>query len=437
MKNNITQPKKADYTWIIITLCFLSVCTGMGFCSSGRTMYLTAITDALGIERGAFSLNDTIRFITTTVINLFLGTLTNKFGTKKLMCAGFLCLIGFALLNSVAEHLYVFYIAGVLLGIGIAWTGTTMVSVVINKWCNKNKGAITGAILAANGLGGAVAAQVLSPMIFEEGNPFGYRNSYRVVALILSCTLALIIIFFRNNPKGEENSPVSVHKKHKVRGTGWVGMDSSEALKKPYLYITLICMTFTGMSLQGLGGIATPHMYDLGMDKQFVANIMTLSNLCLLGSKFFIGFLYDRIGMKLTMNICFVSSFVSLLGVVFMSDTPIGRTIAVIRIVFSSIALPLETVMLPLFASELFGNKSFEKMVGLFASASTTGFALGSPFANVCFDIFGDYNIPFIVFFCLMLFVTVTMQFVLYKANGDKKIILEQEAKKNEQEIAV
>lgn len=417
--------KKFDYTWVIVALCFLCICTGLGLCSGGRTMYLTAITEALNIKRSAFSLNDTFRYVTTTVVNLFFGLLISKFGTKKLMCAGFVCLIGFALLNSYAEHLYVFYIAGVLLGVGLSWTGTTMVSAVINRWCTKNKGTITGAVLAANGLGSAVGVQILSPIIFEPGNPFGYRNSYRLVAIALAITLVLILLFFRESPKGSENVPVSVQKKRKARGAGWVGMDYGEATKKPYFYLALVCMMLTGMALQGLNGIATPHMYDIGLDKPYVATLMTVSSLCLLGSKFLTGFMYDRTGMKITMNICLFCSFLSLAGLVLITNTPVGKIIALIRIIFSSVALPLETVMLPLFASELFGNKSFDKIVGIFSSASTAGFALGSPLANLCFDIFGNYNLPFIIFAVLMLFVTITMQFVLRNANRDRKIILE------------
>lgn len=427
--------KKFDYSWVIIALCFLSVCISLGFCSSGRTMYLTAITDALGIPRSAFSLNDTFRYVTTTILNLFFGLLVNRFGTKKLMCAGFACLIGFAVLNSVAEHIIVFYIAGILLGIGLSWTGTTMVSVVINRWVKTNKGTVTGAILAANGLGGAVSVQILSPIIFEEGNAFGYRNSYRLVALILAVVLVLIIFFFRDAPKGETVEPIAVKKKRKARGAGWVGVEFREVAKKPYFYLALICMMFTGMSLQGLGGISTPHMYDIGLEKAFVATLMTTSSLCLLASKFLVGFLYDKRGMKLTMNICLFSSFVSLIALVLVSNTPIGKVIAFVRIIFAAIALPLETVMLPLFASELFGNKDFDKVVGMFSAASTAGFALGSPFANLCFDLLGDYNVPFIVFAVLMIFVAVTMQFVLHFANRDRAVILEREARAAEETL--
>ena len=65
----------------------------LGFCSSGKTYYLTAITDALSIPRGAYSLTDTFRFVSTTVVNIFFGSLIAKFGSKKLILAGFASLM--------------------------------------------------------------------------------------------------------------------------------------------------------------------------------------------------------------------------------------------------------------------------------------------------------------------------------------------------------
>lgn len=425
MEKRDLYERKVDYSWVIIGLCFAMVFTSLGFCSSGRTLYLTAITGALDIPRGAFAMNDTFRFVTTTVVNLFFGTLVARFGTKKLICAGFACLIAFALLNSMATSLYVFYFAGILLGVGLSWTGTTMVSTIINKWCRKNKGTFTGAILAANGIGGAIAVQVLSPIIFQEGNPFGYRISYRLVSLILAVMLVLILIFYRENPKGSEGEKTpEAGRKRKVRGTGWVGMEYKEALRKPYFYISLLCMFLTGMVLQGLSGIAVPHMYDIGMDVEYVAVLVSLSGIFLSCSKFLTGFLYDRFGMRISMNICLFSAFLSMFILVILSNTPTGRVLAFVRTIFGALALPLETVMLPLFAVEFFGNKPFEKLVGIFVSVSAAGFAVGSPFGNLCYDIFGDYKIAFLVFAVLMLVVAVSLQFVLSAANRDRQKIL-------------
>ncbi|MBO7170530.1 MAG: MFS transporter, partial [Clostridia bacterium] len=82
-------------------------------------------------------------------------------------------------------------------------------------------------------------------------------------------------------------------------------------------------------------------------------------------------------------------------------------------------------VMLPIFVVEFFGNKSFEKLIGFFTAASTAGFAIGSPLGNVCYDIFGDYKLAFLIFGILMIIVTVSMQFVLKATRKDRKIILE------------
>ena len=300
--------KKLNYSWVMIVLCFLIVCVTLGLCSSGRTMYLTAITDALGFKRSAFSLNDTFRFVTTTIVSLFFGPLVNKFGPKKLVCAGFICLISFALINSFATQLWMFYAGGVLLGVGLAWTTTTMMSAVVNIWTKEeHKGKVTGAILSANGLGGAIAVQILTPIIFEEGNPFGYRNSYTLVAIVLAIVLALVIIFFRDKPKGAEN--VKIEKKQKkVRGRGWVGMEYKDILRKPYFYLACVCIAFTGMGLQGLGGITIPHMYDVGLDKQLVATISSTSSIICMFTKFLTGFMYISRRLLSSRALCALSA---------------------------------------------------------------------------------------------------------------------------------
>jgi len=424
MENGNLHGRKWDYSWVIIGLCFLVIFTGMGFCSSGRAMYLTAITDALDLSRGAFSVSNSLRYITTTILNLFFGRLVGRFGTKKLLCAGFVCLIGFALLNSVATELLTFYIGGVLLGMGISWTGTTMVSTVVNKWCRKNKATVSGIVLAANGIGGATATQVLSPIIFREGDPFGYRTSYRLVAVLLTVVLVLLLIFFRDAPKGDTEKTV-VSKKRKVRGAGWVGMEYNEVIRKPYFYVALGSMFLTGMVLQGLAGITQPHMYDMGMDVAFVAATASISGILLTFSKFMTGWMYDRFGIRLSMNLALFSAFVSMMLLIVLDNTPLGRVLAFVRLPFHCIALPLETVMLPIFASEFFGNKPFERLIGLFVAASAAGFAVGETFANTCFDIFGDYKLAFAVFAALMAVSTAALQYVLWAANRDKKRILD------------
>ena len=357
-------------------------------------------------------------------MNLFLGSLIQRFGTKKLICTGFFCLIGSAVIKAAATQLWAFYAAGILMGIGLSWTGTAMISTVLNKWCKENKATITGAALAANGIGGAVAVQIISPIIFEEGNPFGYRNSYYLISIILAVVLVLLLIFYRN-PPAEENAEPAKPGKKKPRGAGWEGMEYEEVIRKPYFYIALVCMFLIGMVLQGLGGIGVPHMYDIGLDVDFVAFLTSVGGVALTCTKFLTGFLYDRFGIKFSMNLALICAFLSMLILVFMKNTPVWHFLAFLRQFIGSIATPLQTIMLPIFAVEFFGNKAFDRLIGFFTAASSAGFAIGSPFGNVCYDIFGDYRPAFMVFALLMAVSAISLQFVLRSAHRDRKRILE------------
>jgi len=99
VKATTGEKKKFDYKWVIVALSFLMVMICLGFCSSPKSLFIGPVTDALGIKRSLFSINDSMRFISTAVINIFFGSLINRYGAKKLICAGFISLILFCHLH--------------------------------------------------------------------------------------------------------------------------------------------------------------------------------------------------------------------------------------------------------------------------------------------------------------------------------------------------
>lgn len=66
------QTDKFDYKYIIGAICFVMVFAGLGFCSSAKSMYFAPITEAFGFLRSSFSINDSCRYITTAIVNIFL-----------------------------------------------------------------------------------------------------------------------------------------------------------------------------------------------------------------------------------------------------------------------------------------------------------------------------------------------------------------------------
>lgn len=415
--------KKIDYKWIISGVCFIMIFVGLGFCSSIQGLFVEPITSALNISRSLFSLKDSCRFISTSVVNIFFGSLVTRFGTKKLIGAGFLSLIISSLIYSFASNVFMFYIGGVFLGIGLSWTTTTMIGCVIGRWFTENRGTVMGAILAANGLGGAVATQILTPIIYNEADKFGFRKAYMLIAVILFVTAVIVLIFFRQSPKAfSKNNVRDGHKKG--RGEKWQGIEYSIAVKKKYFYVALVCIFFTGLILQGIIGIAAAHIKDVGISASYLALVMSIHSIFLTVFKFSTGVLYDRFGLKITANICCVSAVAVMLLLAFVTDSPLGKVFAIIYGIFSSLALPLETIMLPIYAADLFGEKSFNKILGIFVSVNTAGYALGAPIMNVFYDALGSYKTALLLASVVMAGVTLALQYVIRKGKQERDAIV-------------
>lgn len=411
MNSNFKRQKTIN-----IILCFVMVFVGLGFCSANKSLYLAAICEALDVKRTVFSLSTSCRYVTTSVVNIFFGTLVLKHGTKKLIGVGFVFLILSMFLNSIARGVGLFYFSEICSGIGFSLTSTTMVGSVVNRWSPENKGTIMGAVLCANGIGGAISSQIVSPMIYRENNIFGYRDAYRFIVVLLVVTLAVFLVFFREKPKGEQLASAPVAKK-KTEGQSWDGIAFAEAVKKPCFYAALVCIFFTGFCLQGIGSISSAHMKDVGLTPEFVAAMSSLSLLALTGSKFLSGLMYDKIGLRRTITVSCMAAVLCMLALSAVAPDNMGKGLAVAYAVLSSVALPLETVMLPLYANDLFGDRSFDQIMGIFVSVNVAGYAVGTPLVNLGFDLTGSYRSVLLMTAGIMLAVTISMQFVISAAH--------------------
>lgn len=411
---------KFDYKWLIVALCFLMVFVTLGFCSSPRSQYIKPITEALGIDRATYSITDSCRYVATAVVNIFFGFLVAKLGPKKLIILGFISLATSSFLYAVSDNVWLMYLASILLGVGLSWTTTTMVGYVVTRWCRENKGTIMGAVLAANGIGGALAIQIITPILTSSS---GYRGACFTVGCILVAVLVIIAIFFKDAPTREplatEGEIKPEENKKKARGE-WVGIEFKEALKKPYFYLALVAIFFTGFILQGLSGVVAPHYSDIGFDDGKVALLLSTASIALTLSKFLTGFVYDRIGLRLTTGLCMLLATVYTVLLTVISPDAFGTGLALVNCFFGAFALPLETVMLPIYASELFGAKSFNQTLGIFVSVNTAGYALGAPVINLFYQFIGNYNAAFLLCGAVMLLVIVIMQIVITLAHKER-----------------
>lgn len=411
--------RRIFYGWLVFAACFLMVFTALGFCSSPKSLYLAAITENLGIARSLFSINDSVRYVTTAIANVFFGFLVAKFGCRRLISFGFLALIASALVYAVSSSILMFCVGGFLLGLGLSWTTTTMVGLLVERWFASNKGSIMGIILAANGLGGAVSIQVVNGLIYSDG---GWRLSYFVTAVILAAVGVLVVLIVRNRPEEMGLKPMDAKANTKQKaaaaktGSNWMGLTMKEAVRKPYFYLALFCVFLTGLILQSTCGVSSAHMKDCGIDPTAIAAILSMQSLILMASKIGTGFSFDKFGLRVTMTICYICSLIAITCLALASNT----MMAAIYSLVIPFALPLETIMLPLIAKDLFGYHSYSQFMGLFVSVNTLGYATGAPIMNLIYDMTGSYRSAMLIMVGIMAVIGITMQFIIGAAHRER-----------------
>lgn len=365
-----------------VLLSSLMVFVALGFCSSANSIYVIPITEGLGISRSAYSVTTSLRFVTTAAVNVFFGSLVRRLGTKKLILVGFTFLTLSALVNSVAGGLPLLFVGSLFLGIGISFTTTTMVGTVINRACPKNTGIFLGIALAMNGLGAAIARIVLTPII-HAGDPLDYRNAYRVVAVILLVTAVIEWIFLKEH--GAETPS--------MREKSQSDTAPRKVFDRPCLYFALAAIFLTGLVMQGMNGIADPHLKDSGMDLNLITVVLSIHSIAISFSKTAVGFVYDRGGVRVACGTCYGAALIALPALLFASSSPVGTAAGMVFSIVMAIAIPLQTVMLPIFVRELFDRSQFQKALGIFTAANTAGYAVGVPVANLIFDVTGSYDL--------------------------------------------
>ncbi|MBQ8748515.1 MAG: MFS transporter [Oscillospiraceae bacterium] len=422
MEGSIKPLKKSpNYKWVILATCFMMEFVCLGFCSSNPGLYTTAVTEALNIPRSLYAIGTSIRYVVQVVVAFFFGSLIQRFGHKKLVALGLFSLCASMLARCYAANVVHHYIGCVLWGFGIVLSGGTMASAIVRQWFQEDIGKYTGIVMSANGIGGAIAAQIISPII-NNGETFGYRKAYLLsVAISLVISIAILLLLKNNSA----STAVAGTGKKKARGQMWVGIEFSEAKRKPYFYLIFALIFLTGISLQSVGSISIVYLQDLGFEAGFVATTATVSSLVLTVAKISTGFTYDKKGLRFTLLMCQICVVIGFLLKATLKCSPLGMVLAMTATVLTTIAMPLETVMIPLISNDLFGTASYSKVLGIFMAANSLGLCLGSPLCDIYRDLSGGSYVSCYWFFAGLMFVVIVgFQLVITAANKEKVKVL-------------
>jgi len=93
--------------------------------------------------------------------------------------------------------------------------------------------------------------------------------------------------------------------------------------------------------------------------------------------------------------------------------TPNASALALIFPAIFAIALPLETIVITLIVSDVFGKQLFSRFIGVFSAIASVGFALAPPMSNMIYDLFGTYCPAILINGGIMILVSVVLHITI------------------------
>ena len=208
-------------------------CSALVF--STWSAFQAVVPGQLGVDTATWALYITVLYLAEAFSAPFIGKLLAKTDIRIVLSVSALLVgLGFILI-SIVKTLWIFYVAGLMMGLGEVGLLWLAVPTLCNKWFNKNSGTIIGACMAFTGIGGAIWLQVFNALNASGMDIWTIYMIWGIAALVTSLPFTLLCI--RSTP--EECGCLPYGAPQTASGKP-AGLDAGKAMKSVAFYAVFL-----------------------------------------------------------------------------------------------------------------------------------------------------------------------------------------------------
>ena len=380
------------YGWWIVLSCFAIGLYVSSILFFGFTAFIDPLVREFGWSYTQVSFAASLRGLEMGVFAPMVGFLVDRFGSRRLIFCGVIC-VGFGLiLLSCTQSLLMFYGAFLLLGFGAGGCTSVVTMTAVGNWFKKNIGIALGVLSAGFGASG-----LLIPLIVWLIEVVHWRITLILLGLgmwVIGIPLSFVI---RDKPEtygylpdGEiakvSNLPPEkpFHKPILFR----------EALKnKSFLYLN--AAEFIRMMLvTGVTTHAMPYLGSMGMSRTMAGLVVAGIPLTSIIGRIGLGWLGDRHEKTRIMFFSFLMMAVGMLTFCF----PQRPWMIFIFLFFFPPGFGGSMVLRGAILQEYFGRNLFGRMLGVIMGSASIGGIMGPTLTGFVFDTTGYYQYVWFAF---------------------------------------
>ena len=395
--------KKVFYGWYVIGACAAIALTASVTRYTFSIFMPYMLTD-LGWTRSAIGAALTLHMLVYAIGAIFIGRLTDKYGSRWIMAAGgVLLMLGLALLSRIQTVWQFYFCYSFIAAGGVTATYVVPNTATARQWFVKKAGLAVAIVMAGSGLGLAVISPA-SPFLI---NRFGWRTSYIIIGVVVGLLAILCAVFIvRKNPESMGMLPDGERQVTPAAGTipAAVFKDEiwtvKEAAGTRSFWIFMLVYPISAIALQGVIGHIGAWGFDIakadGMEPagvgKFIGSAMMLMALCATVSRLITGPLSDKVGRKPIIYGSFIFQILVFIWAMNIHSLTGFVVFAVTNGIAYGAVMPLWVPLL----GDVFGRYSIATLMGLLTFMAGAVGGLGPIIFGWIFDSTGTYTWAFI-----------------------------------------
>jgi MFS family permease len=172
------------YYGITEAICFFFIVSSMGVCLNSDAVFLSPMSEGLGVGRGAVTLFTTIAGLSGTLLYPVAFQMSKRIAVRPVAIFGILVATAACFGMGIVRTIFGVYVCAVFRGLGTCCFSRNIVAILLNRWFKDKVSTMTSIALTAAGL----SAIVLNPFFTSVILATNYRTALLVRAGLILLT---------------------------------------------------------------------------------------------------------------------------------------------------------------------------------------------------------------------------------------------------------